>query len=161
MATIRSHRSGIWFAETAAVVDTNIYAAGDLVGGKLTYSNFAESGVAGSLAGGIIQSVVITDLAKQSTNKDVIFFDTDPSNTTYTENAALDVDDADLLNIIGVAQVTTWVDFGDNSVGQVLGLEMPFAISAGTSLFAAMVERGTPTFGATGDISVRVGVLPM
>ena len=154
MATARSFRSGTWVAETAAVVDTNIYAAGDLVGGKLTFSSFGET----DLAGGIIQSVIIIDLDKEDTNKDVIFFDADPSNTTFSENAALDVHDTDILNIIGVAQVTTWMDFNDNSVGQVLGLNMPFVIPSGKSLFAAMVERGTPTYTGTGDLTVRVGV---
>ena len=156
MATVRSYRNGIWFAEVAAVCDTDILAAGDLVGGKLTFSSF--SAPAGS--GGVIESVVITDLAKQSTAKDVVFFDVDPSNTTFTENVALDIHDTDILNIVGVAQVTTWVDFNDNSVGQALNLNMPFVVASGTSLFAAMVERGTPTYGATSDLQVRVGVRP-
>ena len=58
-----------------------------------------------------------------------------------------------------MAQVTTWLAFADNSVGQALNLNMPFVIPSGTSLFAAMVLRsGTPTYGATTDVSVRVGV---
>ncbi len=159
MATVRSYRNGVWFAEVAAVVDTDILADGDLVGGKLTFASFSEP--AGS--GGVIESVIITDLDAEASDVDVIFFDADPSNTTFTENSALDINDTDLLNIIGVAQVTTWAAFADSAVGWALNLNMPFVIPSGTSLFAAMVVRGggTPTYGTTSDLSVRVGVRPL
>ncbi len=159
MATARSYRNGIWFAELALTVQAAEYAAADIAGGKLSFTSFGEAAVGG--AGGIIESVMITDLAKQSTNKDIVFFDTDPSNSTFTENGAVTVHDTDILNIIGVAQVTTWVALADSSVGQVLNLNMPFVLSTGTTLFAIMIERGTPTYAGTGDVTIRLGVRPL
>ncbi len=147
---LMSRQGGIWYIEQAVTVQASPnYSAGDLVGGKLELSDRAF--------GGLIQSVVITDLAGVNIDKDVVFFDTNPSNTTFTENAALDINDADLVNILGVAAVDTWFSFNDNSVGQALNLAIPFV---NTGLYAAIVERGTANYASTADLSIRVGILP-
>ena len=126
----------------------------DLIGGKIELANAVWS--AGS--GGLIQSVVITDLAKQSITKDVIFFDADPTGTTFTENGAFDIHDADLVRIIGVASVSTRFPFNDNSFGGAFNLAIPFVL-AGTSLFVAVVERGAGNYVSTSDLTLRVGIL--
>ena len=154
-----SSKGGVWFVEQGIVCQAAAYATGELVGGLLTISAI-HGEVAGSdpkFGGGLIQSVLITDLAKQSVNKDVVFFDTNPANTTFTENAAFDPADADLVDILGVAQITTWVDFNDSSIGQALNLAIPFS---NTALYAAIVERGAPTYVSTSDLTLRVGILP-
>ena len=141
---------GIWFIEQAVTVETTPdYSSGDLVGGLLTISSDPYSG-------GLIQAVVITDLAKQNIAKDVVFFDTNPANTTFTENAALDIDDADLVDVIGVVPVLDWFSFNDNSVGQALNLAIPFV---NTPLYAAIVERGTANYASTSDLTIRIGIL--
>ncbi len=145
----RSNDGGIWYIEQAVTVEASPdYSAGDLVGGKLTLSSKAN--------GGLIQTVIITDLAGVNINKDVVFFDTNPSNTTFTENAALAIADADLVDILGVAAVDTWFSFSNNSVGQALNLAIPFV---NTPLYAAIVERGTANYASTSDLSIRVGIL--
>ena len=136
------------------------YSTGDLVGGKLTFDNLGRI-IPKFRNGGLIQSVVISDLAGVSITKDVVFFNRDPSNTTFTENAALAINDTDLLNVIGVAQVADWFAFSNNSVGQALNLAIPFVIrDSDASLFAAIVERGTANYVSTADLSIRVGILP-
>ena len=145
-----STQGGVWYIEQAVTVEASPnYSSGDLVGGLLTLSTAAF--------GGLIQSVIITDLAKQNIAKDVVFFDTNPENTTFTENAALDIDDADLVDVLGVAAVDTWFSFSDNSVGQALNLAMPFV---NTPLYAAIVERGAANYASTADLTIRVGILP-
>lgn len=141
------------------VVQAAAYASGDVVGGKLTLEGCNPHIDGSKPAGGLIQSVVITDAAKQSITKDVVFFDADPTNTTFAENGAVDIDDADLAKIIGVAQVSSWFAFNDNSVGQAVNLAIPFVI-AGLPLYAAVVERGAPTYAAVTDLTLRVGILP-
>ncbi len=162
MSTAFKSTGGLIIIEQAVTVQAAAYATGELVGGKLTLTDPNAGGGGTYLSGGIIQSVLITDLAKQSISKDVLFFDADPSNTTFTENSALDVDDTDLLNLIGVAAVADWFDFNDNSVGQALNLAIPYVIgSTGTALYAAIVERGAPTYASTSDLSIRVGIIPL
>ena len=89
----RSARNNVWVIEQAVTVQAAAYATGELVGGKLTLAGpFIKYG-------GLIESVIITDLAKQSIGKDVVIFDANPSNTTFTENSALAIADADLVNV--------------------------------------------------------------
>ena len=145
----KSQLGGVWYIEQAVTVEASVYATGDLVGGLLTLATTAF--------GGLIQSVIITDLAKQNIAKDVVFFDTNPANTTFTENAALDIADADLVDVICVVPVLDWFSFNDNSIGQALNLAVPFS---NTPLYAAIIERGAPTYVSTSDLTIRVGILP-
>lgn len=159
-SSLISYGKGVVYIEQAVTVQAAAYASGDLVGGKLTLTD-PKSGTVEFPSGGLIQSVIITDLAKQNITKDVFFFDTNPANTTFTENGALAVADADLVDLIGVAQVADWYSLSDNSVGQVLNLALPFVLpGASASLYAAIVERGAPTYVSTADLTIRVGILP-
>ncbi len=152
----------IRMVEITPTIDTAAYATGELIGlgGVLKFPT-AVPGDEGQTASqsGIIQSVIITDLGKQSANLDLLFFDANPSNTTFTDQAAFDVDDADLINLIGVASVTDWKAFSDNSMGQELNLAMPFTLDAGATLYAALVSRGAPNYVAATDLTIRVGII--
>lgn len=160
-AQFTSYRADIFYIDQNVTVEAAAYSAGDLIGGKLTLAGAAAETPSGTPSGGgLIQSVIITDLAKQNITKDVVFFDANPSNTTFTENSALDIHDTDLLNIAGIAQVADWFNFGDNSVGQALNLAIPYVISGDTALYAAIIERGAPTYVSTSDLTIRVGLLP-
>jgi len=156
MANVGSVNGEMIFIEATPSVDTSAYASGDLLCEKIEFSNlFSSEGQKDNC--GLIQSVVVSDLAKQSVNLDVVFFDSDPSNTTFTENAALDIDDADILNVSGIAFVDEWYAFSDNSVGQAHNLAIPF-VAGSNSLFVALVTRGAPTYAAS-DLTVRIGIL--
>ena len=140
--------------DVTPTIDTNIYASGDLLGGKLELANAVR--MAGG--GGIVRAVALADLAKQSDNVDVLFFDADPSGTTFTNNAALDIADADLPKLIGFHQVTSYAEFNDSAVGRgEADRPLPFVLGAGaTSLYAALVARATPTFVTAADLVLRV-----
>lgn len=144
------------YVDATPTIDTSTYATGDLIGSSAI--ELVLDGHGKVEKGGIIQSVIITDLAKQNANLDVVFFSTSPSATTFTDNAAFDIDDADLVRVIGVAAVFDWKSFNDNSIGQELQLALPFIMAGGNTLYAAIVSRGAPTYGAT-DLTIRVGVL--
>jgi len=91
-----------------------------------------------------------------------------PRNTTRRQptgaplvGGGLTVDDDDLTKIIGVAQITTWATVADNAVGFALDLAMPFVLpSDKTSLFAAIVERGTADYVSVSDLTPKVGFMP-
>ncbi len=142
--------------EVDLTVDTNAYASGDLIGAKLSLT--VPPWAAGDTAGFLIQSVSLKDLAKQNAAIDVVFFHADPSGTTFTDNAALDVADADVSKIAGFAQVLTYASFNDNSYAQAGNLAIPVVMPAGATLYACLVSRGTPTYAAS-DLSLRVGIV--
>jgi hypothetical protein len=137
-------------------VSTSAYTSGDNVGGKVTLSDVCR----GQMGSGLIQSVVITSKSIQTATFDVVFFNADPSGSTFTDNVAQAIVDADLSKIIGVAQCTTVVALAAESIHQATGLALPFALSGGaTTLYAAIIVRGTPTLGSTSDIWISVRVL--
>ena len=141
--------------EVDLTVDTNAYASGDLIGAKLSLT--VPYWQAGDTTGFLIKSVSLKDLSKQNAAIDVVFFHANPSGTTFTDNAALDIADADLANVAGFAQVTTYASFNDNSYGQASNLALPVIMPAGATLYACLVSRGTPTYAAS-DLSLRVGI---
>ena len=135
-----------------------IYAAGDALGGLLTFANAAR--VAGG--GGTITKIVILDEDQELAPIDVVFF-----NVTFgatADNFPFDPSDADLANCIGYVDVaaTDYANFADNSMAaKTSGLRMPFdydLVTAGTSLFAQMVVRSTPTYTAVDDITIKITV---
>lgn len=137
-------------------IDTNIYASGDALGGLQTISGAGRVGI----GSGIIHAVVVTDLDKEGADIDVIVFSGNPSATTVTNNAALDVDDADLVKIVCVIQVTSDSAFSDNGVSFAHGNNCVFRADVATgTLYAIAVARGTPTYASASDLTFRYSVL--
>jgi hypothetical protein len=134
----------------ALVNDTNIYASGDCIGGKLSHLiNIFEGG---SLT---LVNVILTDNEKTNTPVDLVFFYANPASTTFTDNVPLDVDDDDLGLIAGVIHLLTadYIDFADNSVVHWTG-EIPMQLTLGT-LYFTVVCRGTPTFIAADSLKIH------
>ncbi len=144
---------------TPTVSASSAYTAGDAVGGKISLTLAVLPGTRSAM----IHQVIVTDLGAQTDDTDVIFFDSDPSATTFTDNAALDIADADLVKVFAVVPLTLHKDFSDNGVSlPAVGdnLNIPFVLDAGeTTLYAALVTRGTPTYASTSDITLRVGIV--
>jgi len=136
-------------------VTATAYEALDLVGGKNTLSGAVRA----SAGSGVIQSVVIADQAAQAGSYDVVYWSADPSGTTFTDEAALDIADADLLKIICVIPVTTTATFNDNGVSASNNAGCAFEVPSGTSIYMAVVARSTPTFAANTDVQVRTTIL--
>jgi hypothetical protein len=141
---------------SAQTVTATAYEALDLVGAKITLTDAArpETGT------GIIQNVIITDLAAQSGSYDVVFFNADPSATTFTDEAALDIADADLTKIVCVVPVTSTAVANDNGVSFANNVGCAFALAnlAGEDLYAAIIARSTPTFAGTSDVTLKVTI---
>lgn len=139
-------------ATASPICDTAAYASGDLIGGKLTLQVDKNNGV--------IQTLVLTDAANQKTATDVIFFVSDPSATTFTDQAALDIADADLKKIAGRVSVaaTDYVSYADNAEATV-NPSFAFQLTSGTTLYACLVTRGAPTYAAATDLQLRITVL--
>ena len=145
--------------EVTPVIQAATYAAGDLLNEKIEFSDpFGIDTTQPLVNCGLIQSVWLIDLNKADVNLDVLFFDVDPSNTSFTLNSAFAVHDTDILNILPPIHVTDWTVFNDNSVGRSINLDIPFSVASGASLYAALVTRGAPTYASTSDLTLRVGL---
>ena len=137
-------------------VTAGAYTAGQNVGTVSALAN-AVRVAAGS---GMVQLVQIADKAKQSAAIDVIFFNASPAGT-YTDNTTCAPTAADLLTVVGVVSVLAgdYSAFSANSVASKGGLGLSFKLPSGTSLYALMVARGTPTYASVSDVQLRVAIL--
>lgn len=147
------------FRGSASAIPTNttaIYADGDLIGGKLTLTGLVP------FSGGraMISGLTITDLSEQNAALTVLFFNSNPTGTTFTDNAELDVADADLINLAGFIPVaaTDYVGLKDNSVASV-NKYLTLAPNGTSVVYAAIVSEGTPTYAGTTDLKLVVGTL--
>ena len=134
-------------------VTAGAYAAGDAVGGLLTFANAARY----SGYGGVIKDLIILDDAGQDTEMELWLFDR--TFTAMVDNAPWAPSEADLRNLVAVVSTGdgAWFAAGTPSVARVECSQRYDC--AATSLFGQLVTRGTPTFAATDDISVKIGLL--
>lgn len=153
--------------EATLTVDTNAYAAGDLIGKAASGTGVKSNPVTLALpdqdawpkgSGFLIQHVGLIDLSKQNAATDVVFFHTEPTNSTLTDNSAAAIVAADLAFRIGTARVTEYDSYNATSAGEKVNCGLT-GIAVGASLFAVLVSRGTPTYAAANNLILRVGLL--
>ncbi|MCX6022507.1 MAG: hypothetical protein NTZ05_12400 [Chloroflexi bacterium] len=132
-----------------------IYAAGDAVGGLLTFTSIARA----SGGSGVIMSVTIADFANQKAELELWLFD--QSFTNASDNAAAAYSAADLANIVGVIPIyaSDYKSVGTRAIATVRAIGLPFVASGSANLYGQLVTRGTPTYGATSDIEVVLRAL--
>lgn len=138
--------------DAVPVISTSIYASGDALGGKLTFSGAAIDGA----NSGRVSSVTLTDKANQRSAMDLILFAADFTPTN--DNAAFAPSGTDLVKLLGVVKIAAadWAAFSANA-GVTVNCNLPFDMAAGsTTIYGQLVARGTPTYASTSDISVRL-----
>ncbi len=136
-------------------MDTNAYAVGDAVDDVQTFPRALEFGKTG-----YIQSVTVKDLAKQNGAFDILFFSA-AVTSTITDNAALDLDDADLANYIGHVSISSgdYVSLNDNSVATKSNIALPIHTSIENGDVQAVIRANdAKTYGAA-DITFAVSFM--
>lgn len=146
---------GATISQTPAI-STGAYAANDAVGGKLTFANAAR--VTGG--GGVIKNMLIIDDAGQDAELELWLFKV--TFTAMSDNAAWAPSEADLENLVCVISTQEssqgWMAAGTPSI---VDTEVARRYDlTGTSLFGQLVNpTDTPTYVATDDITVKIGLL--
>ena len=145
------------------VVTLSAYTAKDCMGGKLSFTGAGNSD--GVASGGVVRSAVLGDKAAvaQVNTIRLFLFDSDPTASTLTDAAAMDIDDADLNKVCGVIAFTValYGDQGvDNTVGGLGGdnIYIPYDLGTGSTLFGALQVVGAEDLVGTSDITIRLGV---
>lgn len=146
---------GITISQTPTIT-AGAYSEGDAVGGKLTFANAAK--VSGG--GGMLSTVIIVDDAGQDVELELWLFNQD--FTSMSDNAAWAPSEADLENLVGVISTEDsaqgWLAAGTPSAVTINEM-MRYDCVGSTSLYGQLVTRGTPTFVATDDVTVKIGLL--
>ena len=119
------------------------YAAGNVVGGLLTFAGMART--AGQ--GGVLQSALLRDKSGQNTNYDLFLFDAAPAAPS-DRTAIVQLAAADLAKCVGVVSFSGQALGAASTMGvqTVGGLGLAFKLTSGTTLFGILVTRGTPTY---------------
>ncbi len=157
MFTGRTHR----MLTLTPTVSLSAYTAKDNMGGKLSFLGAGNTdGVASS---GVVRSAVLGNAAATALVNTVrlFLFDSDPLSSTFTDAAALDIDDADLSKVVGSIAFTValYGDQGvDNTVGGFGDLYIPYDLGSGTTLYGALQVVGAEDLVADTDITIRLGV---
>jgi len=134
-------------------VTAGAYTAGDAVGGLLTFANAAR--VSGG--GGVIKNMLIVDDAGQDAELELWLFN--QTFTALSDNAPWAPAEADLENLICILTTSdgAWFAAGTPSAARVEASQR-YDLT-GTSMFGRLVTRGTPTFAATDDVTIKIGLL--
>lgn len=148
---VASHLGTRIVSQSAApTVTAGAYSAGDVLGVLMTITNAArDTGL-----GGRIRSVGMFDEGANGEvdDIDIFFFGDNPSGSTFTNNGALAIVDADGPKIVGAVQLGEIFDTGDGKWLQAVGLDIPY-VCVGTSLYAVAVHRDTWAPDATDGIT--------
>jgi len=133
------------------------YSSGDVVGGLVTVSNVVRSG----LNSGKIVGAAIHNRVSHAVDLSLIFFNANPSGTTFTENSALTIAAADLSKVIADLALTRHRQFVGNSVAlpAINQSPIPFELQPGSdnvenlNLYLVLLAGGILNQAATTDIS--------
>jgi hypothetical protein len=145
---------------TTVIKDTTVvtaaaYSAGNAVGAKRTIANAVRTP-----GTGILESVTILDRANQKAGMTLFIFDADPTNATITDKSAFVFSTDDLKVIAQVSfAASDYVTTNSKAIAQKTGLAIALKAASGTTLYAALVTTGTPTFAATTDVQLEYGIL--
>lgn len=144
---------------TPVVSSGAIYAAGDQIGTLMEFANVFD----GSSGCCTIESIFVTDKAKQKSSIDLFFFGKQPTNAV-ADNAAADISDADVAAMcLGVVNVpaASYLDLANNSVACVRDIKLlvqQLDKFAAKSLWVLAVSRGTPTYTSVSDLTFGLGI---
>jgi len=138
------------------------YGIDDVLGTLMTIS----SPFRGDGAGGILNAInMVCDVDIPSgVTIDMLFFDQNPTNSTFTDNSALAVNVNDLPYMLPAVQLTTRIDLGTPCMLQATGFGgIPVENAAKQrKLYAVAVVRGAATLNlaAVDDVTFGFGFLP-
>ena len=143
---------GINILQTPTIT-AGLYSAGDAVGGLLTFAGAARV----ATYGGVLKNVLIFDDAGQDASMELWLFS--ETFVAMADNAPWAPSEADLRNLVAIIPTSdgAWFAAGTPSVARIEVSQ--YYKCAATSLFGQLVTRGTPTYAATDDVTVIIGLL--
>lgn len=135
-------------------LNTSIYTAGNVLAIPTVVTG-AFRKVNGN---GILQSIVLNDKDDQKIALWVVIMDA--NQTLGAINTPVAITDAAADNILAIVPVEAadWIDLGGCAVATVRNLNIPVkSVAAASTLFVALITRGTPTHTAAG-MTGRFGI---
>jgi len=136
---------------TPAVTSNGAYAAGNEIGGLLTFA----IGGAGS---GTLMSMRVTSRSVLATALKAYIFSANPSNTTWTDKTAPAINAADIASLLAVIPLNAPDNgLGSHTLWELSGIATQF-VAANLYVVLVTVSAATLTSSTTSDITVQLGI---
>jgi len=106
----------------------------------------------------ILQTLMIVDKGNQKQPLTLLFFNSDPSAATITDNSAF-AWSTDIAKHIGKVNVLTadYETINSIAVATIANIGLLLEASGSANLFVAVVTTGTPQFASTSDLIFQYG----
>lgn len=133
--------------------DTSAYAAGDCIGGLLTLAGCSRGGV----YTGTISWAMLCDAGGETVTPTLLIFEQNPTASTFTDQAAVTIADADLAKMLPPIALSTTYAAADNGLCFADSKSISFK-GTDTNLYAVLVAGGTVTYDAANALSIKLGI---
>lgn len=148
-------QSGVWNvggvtavnSQALTVTSSQAYTTGQCIGGLITMSSALRA-----IGTGLIQKVVVNMKSLQTAPLDLLIFNANPSSSTLTDTNAIVISTTDIAAWVGTIHLTDVTAGGASNVRtqwQASNLADPIVLPSGTTVYAAIVARGSVTTGTT------------
>ena len=141
--------SGIF--SVTPTVQAAAYANGNVIGGLQTIATgLGPNGTA------TLTDVIIDLKSTQTQEIDVLIFNANPSNSTFTDKAALAVNTADAFKTFAPIQVTQYVSLGTPTAMFANAISTTIQADSSGNIYVLPVARGAITFASTSDVQITL-----
>lgn len=139
----------------ALTVTAGAYTTLHSVGGLITIPMQPAASSSGKIA-----SAQVICAGTQTCTYNLVLFSANPAATTVADTAAVAINTADFSKIIGVIHLTDVTTVGGVTINETtVDIAKVFSGVVG-NLYALLEVVGTPTYAATTDVSVIIGITP-
>lgn len=139
----------------AIAVTVALYAAGNVMGGLLTFPNALRPA---TLSGTLMSLKMRDKVSARSDTRVLYLFSANPTSSTFTDKAAPSIHVNDLDKLIGryefdapKSELGTMSFYGKSGIGAVIS-------APATTLYGVLVTLGAPSPGSTSDIALSLGM---
>lgn len=132
-------------------ITATAYSVNESLGAVIDFGAIARAS-GGSL---LITGAILVDLAQQNAQTDLLLFNANPSNGTYTDHATITPNATDTKMIQGYVSFSGYVNLSTTeSVSVVQNLAEHIVLSGTQHLYGLLITRGTPTYSSTTGVSL-------
>jgi hypothetical protein len=142
-----------WVSVTPTITATTYTALLPEIGGLMTFA-------IGGSGSGVLESIRVTSKTKQTTALSLFLFDTNPTNSTWTDHALPAINAADVGFVMGSFNLGAPTNaLGTHALWNLSGIGFSFV---GANLYGILMNTSgstTVTFGSTTDVTVKIGII--
>ncbi len=130
------------------------YASGDVYGDKTTLTNAMRV----TSGGGVLGAVSLTDSDDISPEFQILLWDSDPTNTTWTDNSPPTINVNDLPKLLAKIPIVTadWTSIGGFAFAHLRNLNIPVRANGSAHLYLVLIASAVINVATAGHLKIRL-----